>query len=207
MTVSRYRAEAVMRFKDVKGALVVYGSLILQKTSGNAYFPNPVPPLSELATAIDDLRDAEARAEIGGPADRTIRDDKKRDVIALLKLLCSWVEYIANKSPEAAIAMIESSGFDVKRSTHPSAKDLIRVIQGVSGTVIIHVKMPGKDARIHYQASGDGGATWIDLAQIQNSKYVATGLTPGKTYLFRFLYLLRDNVLRPGCDPLEFTVK
>lgn len=208
MTVSRHRVEAVMRFKDVKGGLVVYSSLILQKMSGNAYFPNAVPPLSELATATDELREAEASAEIGGPADTTIRDGKKGDLIALLKLLCAWVEYIANKSPEAAIAMIESSGFDVKRSTHPGAKDLIRVVEGpVSGTVIIYVKMPAKDARIHYQASADDGETWTDLAQIQNAKYTATGLTPGKTYLFRFLYLLRDNVLRQGCDPREFLVK
>jgi hypothetical protein len=96
----------------------------------------------------------------------------------------------------------------VKRSTHPSAKDPIRLVQrGVSGTVIIYVKMPAKDARIHYQASADGGGTWIDLAQIHNSKYTATGLTPGKTYLFRFLYMMRDNVLRTGCDPRELLVK
>lgn len=208
MTVSRYRVEAVMRFKDVKGGLVVYASMILGKMTGNAYFPNPVPPLSELATAIDELRKAEASAEIGGAAERSIRDAKKGDVLALLKLLCAWVEYISNKSGDAAAAMIESSGFDVKRSTHPSAKDLIRVVQGrVSGTVIIYVKMPAKDARIHFQASADGGGTWIDLAQIQNSKHTATGLTPGKTYLFRFLYVLRDNVLRPGCDPRELMVR
>ncbi len=208
MTVSRHRVEAVMRYKDVKGGLVVYASLILEKMSGNSYFPNPVPPLSEVATAADELREAEASAEIGGPADRRMRDAKRGDVIALLKLLRAWVEYVANKSPAAAIAMIESSGFDVKRSTHPRAKVPIRVVaEGPSGTVIIYVKMPAKDARIHYQASADGGATWIDLAQLQHSKYRATGLTPGKTYLFRFLYILRDNVLRPGCDPIELLVR
>jgi hypothetical protein len=89
MTASRHRVEAVMRFKDVKGGLVVYASMILQKMSGNPHFPNTVPPLSELATAIDELRQSEASAEIGGPAERRMCEGKKGDLIALLKLLCA----------------------------------------------------------------------------------------------------------------------
>ncbi len=104
--------------------------------------------------------------------------------------------------------MIESSGFYVKGSTHPKAKPLIRVVQGrVSGSVDIHVKMPKKDAVIWFRMSADGGQTWVDLVHLQNSKYTVSGLTPGKTYLFRFDYELRDNVRRQGCEPVEFMVK
>jgi len=208
MTVSRYRVEAVMRYDDAKRGLVTYGSFVLERMTSNASFPNPVPPLSELASAIDALREAEARAQIGGPPDTAIRDARKSDLVALLKLLCAWVEYIANKTPQLAIAMIESSGFYVKGSTHPTPKDVIRVVRGrVSGEVDIHVKMPKKDAVIWYRMSADGGLTWIDVVHLQNSKYTVTGLTPGKTYLFRFDYELRDNVRREGCKPIEFMVK
>jgi hypothetical protein len=208
MTVSRYRVEAVLRYDDMAGGLVTYGLVVLDRMTGNASFPNPVPPLSELASAIDALRQAETDAQLGGPPDTAIRNARKSELLALLKLLCAWVEYIANKNPPLAIAMIESSGFYVKGSTHPNAKALIRVVQGrLSGTVDVHVKMPKKDARIWYRMSADGGQTWIDVASLRNSKYTVTGLTPGKTYLFRFDYMLRDDVRREGCEPVAFMVK
>ncbi len=208
MTVSRYRVEAVMRYDHAKGGLVTYGLVVLERMEGNASFPSPVPPLSELASAIDALRQAETDAELGAAAETAIRNARRSDLIALLKLLCAWVEYIANKNQPLAIAMIESSGFYVKGSTHPKPKDLIRVVRGrVSGSVDIHVKMPKKDAVIWYRMSADGGQTWIDVVHLQNSKYTVTGLTPGKTYLFRFDYELRDNVRREGCEPVEFMVK
>lgn len=208
MTVSRYRVQAVLRDDDVTGGLVTYGLVVLDRMTGNASFPNPVPPLSEIASAIDALRQAETDAQLGGPPDTAIRDARRSELRALLKLLCAWVEYIANKTPQLAIAMIESSGFYVKGSTHPKPKNLIRVVQGrVSGEVVIHVKLPKKDARIWYRMSADGGLTWIDLASVQSAKYAVSGLAPGKTYLFRFDYMLSDNVRREGCDPVEFMVK
>ena len=103
--------------------------------------------------------------------------------------------------------MVESSGFHVKRSTRPRPKELIRIVQRRSGEVVIYVKMPGKDARIHYQMSADGGVTCVDIATIHDSRYKASGLTPGKTYRFRFAYVLQDNVLRPGCEPVDFMVR
>jgi hypothetical protein len=208
MTVSRYRVEAVLRYDDVKSGLITYASSVLERMTGNASFPNPVPPLSEIAGAIDALREAETGAQLGAAAETALRNARTSDLVALLKLLCAWVEYIANKSPGLAIAMIESSGFYVKRSTHPKPKDVIRVVQGrVSGTVVIHVKLPKKDALIWYRMSVDGGLTWIDLEHLHQAKYTVPGLVPGKTYLFRFDYELRDNVRREGCEPVEFMVK
>ncbi len=89
MTVSRYRVEAVIRYDDVAGGLVTYGLVVLDRMRGNPSFPDPVPPLSELASAIDALRQAETDAQLGGPPDTAIRDASKSELFALLKLLCA----------------------------------------------------------------------------------------------------------------------
>ena len=37
MTVSRYRVEAIMRYHDVAGGLVTYGSFVLDRMTGNPW--------------------------------------------------------------------------------------------------------------------------------------------------------------------------
>jgi hypothetical protein len=77
-------------------------------------------------------------------------------------------------SRRGVAAIIESAGFDVKRSTRPAAKAPILVRSGrVSGEVIIDVRSPGKDAVISTQSSGDGGLTWVQFAKLPNTRHVS----------------------------------
>jgi uncharacterized protein YaeQ len=55
------------------------------------------------------------------------------------------------------------------------------------------VKSPAKDAIVYYEASADGGLTWVDLGRPQNARLTKGGFTPGKTYLFRYAYQTRKG--------------
>jgi hypothetical protein len=208
VTISRHKVKAVARYKDVGPGVRLYALNVFEKMTGNPWFTGPVPYLAELGVAVDDLRVLEAEAAGGGKAERAVRDDKKGEVKDLLQLLCAYVEFVANKQRELAAMIIQSTGFDLKRSTRPGAKAPIRIRQrGVSGEVIIDVKSPGKDAIIYYQASGDGGLTWVDLGSPQNTRLTKGGFTPGKKYLFRYAYTLRKGGKSDPSQHVEFMVK
>jgi hypothetical protein len=207
VTISRRKVKAVPRYRDVGAGVRLYAMNVFEKMTGNPWFPGPVPYLAELGVAVDELRVCEANAEARGTAERAIRNAKKGEVKDLLLLLCAYVEFVANKQPESAAVIIQSAGFDLKRSTLPRPKDPIKVRRGrVSGEVIIDVKSPGKDAIIFYQASGDGGGTWRDLGNPQNTRLRSDGFTPGHKYLFRYAYQLRNRGKSDWSEPVEFMV-
>lgn len=208
MTISRHKVKAVARYRDVGAGVRLYAMNVFEKMTGNQWFPGPVPYLAELGVAVDELRVFEAKAEVGGPAERAVRNAKKGEVKDLLLLLCAYVEFIANKQPESAAVIIQSAGFDLKYPTRPRPKAPIEVRRGrVSGEVVIDVKSPGKDAIIFYQSSGDGGRTWRDLGNARNTRHRADGFTPGKKYLFRYAYKLRKGERTDWSKPpVEFMV-
>jgi hypothetical protein len=108
----------------------LYAINVFEKMTGTPWFPGTVPYLTELGVAVAELRVCETNAEGGGPAERAIRNAKKGEVKDLLALLCAYVEFIANKHPESAAEIIQSAGFDLKRSTSPRPKDPIKVRRG-----------------------------------------------------------------------------
>ena len=158
---------------------------------------NPVPPAparpvtqAALQTALDQLGDAMAAADAGGPADTAAKNNKRDVLVALLRQLAGYVqEHHGND-----MAKLLASGFEAvstNRAQHPLAKPVIRdLIHANTGQVIMRVGAiaTARNYEPQYALIGPGGVPgpWVSAGLFSNSRSMpVNGLTPGAEYLFR----------------------
>ncbi len=167
--------------------LITRARLIVTKVSGNPWFPQANPPLTELAAAIDDLH----RAQVTTLKDRDsvpARDKKRRDLVSLLERLAMYVETIANANLENAYAIVESAGMFVKNTRGRSPVVFHGEPTGRRGEVRAIAPSAGDRAGYEFQYSLDGGETWLPFPQPFTNHSTATlsGLTPGSIVHLRY---------------------
>jgi hypothetical protein len=167
--------------------LLVRTKMIVERMTGNAWFPAPVPALPLVQAAIDDLSEAEARTLTRAPDSVAARDEKRVFLRIQLEMLKVYVQGIANANPEQAGSIIESAGMYVKRGRGPAGR-VFGAKQGKSGEVDLSAPKAGDRAAYEFQYSLDGGGTWLSLPEPFTTKTTATvpDLTPGSTVHFRY---------------------
>ena len=206
MTASLRRVRVSLGLPKSGPAYVTGAYYIVECMDGNTWFPAPVPSLADVKSATDALRDAEATALYAGGASKAARDDRWRELKALMQLLRAYVEGVANSNLEHAEAIVKSAGMAVV-VTKREDKRVLSVRQGrVSGLLILVARMVAKECRYSWQMSADAGKSWIDLTPTVSAKTTVSGLEPGKTYLFRVRGTAR-KVSTTWCDPVPFLVK
>jgi hypothetical protein len=186
-------------------ALVTYTRLIVDRVTGNPWFPSPFPPLAKVVAAAKALNDAETAVLTRTRGLAVKRDEARAVLVSLLEQLRAYVEGIANENPEQAQAIIEGAAMDMVTS-HRRGVLPFRVKPGrTSGSARIDVKAGPKGSSYRFQKSADGGKTWVDLPATMQANTTVPDLVPGATYLFRYRVVRRKGQ-GDWSEPLSFVV-
>ena len=154
--------------------------------TGNPVFPNPVPTLAAVSTAVGNLATAETEALTRNRTAVALRDEKLAVVTVMLQELRGYVQSVADASPPTAASIIESAGMALrKRGVRPPR--VFAVKPGpVSGSVNVVAARVGPRASYEWQYSPDGGKTWLAAPPTTKASTVITGLTPVTIVEFRY---------------------
>ena len=154
--------------------------------------PNPPLPVTAaiLDAALEAFSSAIAAAQLGGPADTAEKNNKRDDLIVLLRQLAGYVQ----ENHGNDLAKLLASGFEAvstNRASVPLEKPTIKdIINGMSGQLITRVGRV-ENARayeLRHALIGPGGAPgpWNATLLFTSSRSMpVNGLTPGGNYLFQ----------------------
>jgi hypothetical protein len=101
--------------------------------------------------------------------------------------------FIADENLDSAAVIIESAGMSVKGRSYPVKEPFSVRPWRVSGAVRLMVLAAGKTAEYQWQVSGDAGQTWKDRPPTLQARTTVDGLTPQKTYWFRYRVVVRSG--------------
>ena len=164
---------------------------ILTNLTGNAFYPTLTPTLIELKAAIDDYSLALQAAGNGDRNDVAIKVAARSALELMLVTLGNCVMMVA----KGDVAMLQSSGFTLTKTPEPRKLGVlgsVTLLKGVnSGELVAKVKaLYGADKYVHQLALSLPGddTVWQDFPG-NPSKFVFTGLVPGKQYWVRVIAL------------------
>jgi hypothetical protein len=185
MRVSMHMTLVALNLPESVPSFLKTADGIVQRMTGNSWFPDPSPPLAVVASAVAELRDAQVTTESRTRGTAAARNEKLKTVVDLLMRLKGYVQGVANDNPESAAAIIESAGMSVKKPT-AFVRPPFSVKQGpTSGSVVLMARSAGDRCCHQWQSSSDGGKTFRSAPLTQQGRTVIDGFTPGQTVLFR----------------------
>lgn len=117
--------------------LITFARNVLALLYNMAGLP-PIPvPEATVKTAIDSFAEAKAAQPNGGKAATADKNDKRDELIVLLKTLANFVQETCNNN----LALLLSTGFEAvsqNRAQYPLAKPVIeRMVPGMTGTMLV----------------------------------------------------------------------
>jgi len=187
------RATAVLRMPRRTAELFIYATTVLKQMSGNVYFPNPYPPLADVRTAADDFQAAEVATLMWTKGTVSLRNAKRLVLVGLLERLITYVQSVADAMPEEGPAIIQSSGFSLRKTPALPQLGFHATRGSVSGSVKIVAPAAARRAAYDWECSTDGGKTWLTLPSTLRSRTSLTGLTPLTTVQFRYRVLTKTG--------------
>ncbi len=206
MTVSMNKTLAALRLPTGVPALLSVAEAIVEAMSISPSFPAPRPPLAAVRSAIKELHDAQVATVTRTRGTAAVRDRRLAVLVALLVRLKGYVEGVADDDPEHAVAIIESAGMHVKRST-ARTKPGFDVQQGrVSGSVRLVARSAGERAAYLWEWKPDGGSAWHRLPQTIQARTVVSGLPPASTCWFRYRAVTKSGET-DWSEPHSFVVR
>jgi hypothetical protein len=183
---SVHRVLAVLAMPKPVPALIVYVRNVVERVTGNASFPTPVPTPAAITKATDELQVAETAVLTRVKGAVPVRNQKRAALVALLEQLRGYVQTVADADPANSAAIIASSGLAVRKTT-PRKPHVFAVKAGpLTGTAHLVTAFAGQRASYEWQYSADGGKTWIPAAVTLQAKATIAGLVPGATVQFRY---------------------
>ena len=154
--------------------------------------PNPVYPVTQIAlnAAIDAFATASAAAALGGPADTAMKNQRREELITLVRQLAGYVQ----ENHGNDLAKLLASGFEAvstNKTSVPLAKPTIKdIVNGNSTELIVRVDRVdnARAYEVRHALIGAGGAPgpWQSGQLFTSSRGMKiTGLTPGGMYTFQ----------------------
>jgi hypothetical protein len=179
---------------------------ILTKLTGNPDFTVPFPTnvvsLSQLASDIDDVDNAQIDVNnrvIGAVQDRNTKlDTVKRDLESIMYM----IQIKADNDPENAESMIISAGFNYVFANHRQKQQLGVKRTNVSGSYILLASEQGD----HEWEITDDKIDIKDLPATSTAHTLVTGLTLFKTYYQRNRKIGKNGVVFDWSPWFEFIV-
>ncbi len=157
-------------------ALIPFAQNVVQCMTGNAHFPTPSTPLAVVTAAIAALQAAEMVVLSGLKGTLAARNDRRASLVTLIGELRSYVQKTADADPQNAAAIIQSSGFALRKvAVHPPHVFAAKP-GAVSGSVVVTTPRVALRASYEWQYSVDGGKTWIEAPPSMRSKTTIVGL-------------------------------
>lgn len=169
--------------------LIAKSNFIIAEMSAKlANFPNPVPTLAAVQNAAEQLATAEINAEAGGKVEVSMRNDKKSELIVLLRQLGIYVNLMANGDRTIALG----SGFDVAKERQPTPPitrvDTPAIASGVNaGQLKVKIKrVKGARSYVYYYTSNPAAPIneW-SYAPCAKSSCNLEGLTSATRYFVK----------------------
>ena len=160
---------------------------VIAGLTGNAAFPSPPVPLSDLQAALTNFTNAIAAQSQGGPAATANKNNMRDALVTLLRPLAGYVQENCNNN----LALLLSSGFEAvstNRARAPLAvPSIVSVDNGNTGQLLVKVtpSANSKCYELRFAAIGSGGAPgpWQSGGLFTNSRSMPlNGLTPGTSY-------------------------
>ncbi len=164
--------------------------IALNGMKGNPHFPNPVPSMTDFATACDSLQAAIMKVVNGGSKqDFNNKDECLKEVSTMLKGLAAYAAVIAHGDP----VLLMKAGFEYRRSsTRISSLNTPVGMQARTGrlhhTIDVRWK-PVRGVRMYqlYICAGDvrDESAWQLLTTTSSSRYQVSDLKGLTYYSFR----------------------
>jgi len=137
---------AVLTFPKPVGELCALAHFVVDRMTGNPYFPSPTPALSRVAARIAAVAAADAKVLTRAKGTRAARDSLVVALKSDLRGLEAYVQSVADDQGTEALVIVASAGMDAKRPSIRT-KPPLRVEHGpVSGTAEVIVKSAGDRA-------------------------------------------------------------
>jgi hypothetical protein len=188
-----HRSIAILKLPGSISLLVTLVQGILKAMTNNPSFPTPTPPLTALSGAVNELQVAETAALTRATGTIATRNEKRAALVTLLEVLRSYVQQVADASPENAISIIESSGLALRKPTVHAPRVFAAKAGTLSGSVKLTAPIAGRRAAYLWQYSTDAGKTWLDASQTLQAKATLTGLPAGTSVQFRYRSIIKGG--------------
>ena len=179
------RTYAALHLSRSVPAILKVGRGIVSSMNGNAYFPNPNPPLATVSKSLDDLAAAEQATQTRAKGTREARDAARAEAVTLLTQLKGHVQQVADADPPNAEKIITSASMSVRKAPVLNKADFTAKPGPVSGSVHL-VARATRRASYEWQWSADGGKTWTLAPVTMQAKTILVGLPVAASCLFRF---------------------
>ena len=198
--------KVVLKWGRTISKKIVKARLVRQSMADHATdFPNPDPPLQEIADKVDELEVAEAEAEQGG-TDRTIvRNARLAELKVLMQREVLYVQQVTNGVPElVAKAGLDTQDDPTKWPVPGKVTEFQANPGGNPGTVLLTMKAPEYkrmfvieqfvEVAVKPVPPADTnapvptpilGGRWIQVAVRGRGRYLVQGLVSGSQNRFR----------------------
>jgi hypothetical protein len=135
--------------------LITLAHTIVNKMTGNPYFPSPSPSMATVLADIVALEGAEAYAQTKAKGAVEARDVKLRALRDRLHYVKANVQATADADPANAEAIITSVSYSVRKAKARTKQDLVVKMGTASGLVKLMAKSAGARAAYDWQWSLD----------------------------------------------------
>jgi len=165
--------------------LLAFARLVKTSISGNANFPSPDPTITQLNTAINNLNNEKQASYTPGKTARV-----RQYAIELRQVMTdmgAYVEAVANQDAEKAQSVIESASMRMKRNRETPENGFRIKTTGMSGQVQLRTKFYSS-ATFAFASTltPNDASTYVQIYSGTRASFLASGLTSGKRYSFRF---------------------
>jgi Fibronectin type III domain len=174
--------------KHSDSRLVVGVNTVIFGLTDNDYYPNPLPPLSTVQSALDEFSGALSDAADGGVTLTSIKNAKRAALVTLMRQLASYVQVTCNGS----MTVLLTSGFPTQKPHRqpvgvPSTPSQLKVTFGARMGELNCVVAPVFGASTYNWRIAAASAPDVILqsAQTTGGRYTFSGLMPGMTYHVR----------------------
>ena len=182
--VTTYRVSR--RFTRLKDASLYCctGSVILGMTD-NPKFPDPLIPMSTLASLQEAFLAACVASSMGGRGTTSAKNDRRNELLTALRSQAGFVEHVCRND----LAGLLSSGFtnaSPNRAQSPLiAPAILKILNERSGQLTLRVKSV-RNARNYQVQMRTGEGEWQDVKIHSKARRIEVlNLTPGTVYQFR----------------------
>jgi len=197
---------AVLKLPPQVAELVKVGQSVVAAMTGNAFFPQPNPPLAQVTAAIDTLDTAQTATKSRAPGSVAVRDGARTAVLLALRTLKAYVQQQGDADPEQSEAIITSARMATRKAGNHTKVAFAAKPGDVSGSVHMAVKAAASRASYEWEWSADGGKTWTAAPPTLQAKTTITGLASGTTYQLRYRAVTKTGA-SDWSQPLSLLVR
>ena len=170
---------------DSDANLVTDTGNIVASLTGNASYATPTPTLAAVTTALNAFSDAMAAAAGGGVVLTSEKNDRRAELVALMRNLASYVQVTC----QGDLTVLLSSGFPIQKpqrnpvGTLPAPANLTVRLGVQSGALEAAVEPVFGASIYNWRLTTTTQPTVVvQSSQTTAARNTFTGLTPGVTY-------------------------